>query len=156
MFKRVIVPLDGSRLAEGVLPFLKDIAGPLDLEVTLLRVLQPLPPEVIEGSRSLAVEDIPERFREAYAYLRPLAATLEAKGVRVDCKVRRGEPVTEILGGAAEAKADLIAMSTHGRTGLSRLLFGSVAEAVLRRAAVPVFVLRLTEKALADDPCMVN
>lgn len=149
MFKRVLVPLDGSKVAEGVLPLLKQIAGPLDLEVTLLRVLQPLPPEVIEGTRHVVVEDVEGRFKEAFGYLAPIAAAIETTGVRVATDVRRGEPVTEILEGAKAAKADLIAMTTHGRSGFSRLLFGSVAEAVLRHTDIPVFLMRLTEKAAA-------
>src|SRR5918994_2481002 len=60
-FRRVLVPLDGSALAEGVIPLLESIAGPLDLEVTLLRVLQPLPPEIIEGTRHLVIEDVEAR-----------------------------------------------------------------------------------------------
>ena len=152
MFKRVIVPLDGSKVAEGVLPLLTQIAGPLDLEVTLLRVLQPLPPDVIEGTRYITIEDIPGRFKEAKAYLAPIATALEATGVQVATDVRRGDPVTEILQGAKDAKADLIAMTTHGRSGFSRLLFGSVAEAVLRQTDIPVFLMRLTDKAAAARP----
>ena len=147
MFKRVLVTLDGSKVAEGVLPLLKQIAGPLDLEVTLLRVLQPLPPDVIEGTRYITVEDIPGRFKNAYEYLAPIAADLEATGVRVAADVRRGDPVTEIVQAARDAKADMIAMTTHGRSGFSRLLFGSVAEAVLRQTEIPVFLMRLTDKA---------
>jgi hypothetical protein len=63
--------------------------------------------------------------------------------------VRRGEPVAEILQGAREAEADLIAMTTHGRSGLRRLLFGSVAEAVLRQAEIPVFLMRLANDQAA-------
>jgi nucleotide-binding universal stress UspA family protein len=146
MFKRVLVTLDGSKVAEGVLPLLEQIAGPLDLEVTLLRVLQPLPPNAIEGTRHVTVEDIPGRFKNAYAYLAPIATSLEATGVRVATDVRRGDPVTKILEAAKDAKADLIAMTTHGRSGFSRLLFGSVAEAVLRQTDIPVFLMRLTDK----------
>lgn len=148
MFKRVVVPLDGSPLAEGILPFLTQIAGPLDLHVTLLRVLQPMPPEVVEGSRHVIVEDVEKRVAEAHAYLAPIAVALERTGVRVETEVRRGEVVEEILLGAKAAGADLIAMTTHGRSGLSRLLFGSVAEAVLRETEVPVFMMRLTRKNL--------
>jgi nucleotide-binding universal stress UspA family protein len=149
MFKRVIVPLDGSPLAESIIPFLLQIAGPLDLEVLLLRVLQPIPPEVIEGSRYVVIEDVEKRAAEAREYLAPIAARLKAAGVRVSLDVRRGEPVVEILAGAHEVGADLIAMTTHGRSGLGRLLFGSVAEAVLRQAEVPVFLMRFTKEAAA-------
>jgi nucleotide-binding universal stress UspA family protein len=149
VYKRVIVPLDGSPIAEGIVPFILDIAGPLDIEVTLLRITVPVPPTVIEGSRHVEVEDPEKRRMEAEEYLAPLAATLRAKGVRVKTTVRRGEPAKEILAGAREAGADLIAMTTHGRTGLGRVLFGSVAEAVLRHADVPVLMIRQTEAQLA-------
>jgi nucleotide-binding universal stress UspA family protein len=149
MFKRVVVPLDGSPLAESIIPFLLEIAGPLDVEVVLMRVLQPIPPEVIEGSRYVVVEDVEKRAAEAREYLAPIARRLKDAGVRVTVDVRRGDPVTEILGGAREAGADLIAMTTHGRSGLGRLLFGSVAEAVLRQTEVPVFLMRFTKEAAA-------
>jgi nucleotide-binding universal stress UspA family protein len=147
MYRRVVVPLDGSPLAEGILPFILEIAGPLDLEVRLVRVVQPLAPEVIEGARHVVLEDVEGRLAEARSYLEPLAAALEAKGVRTEIAVRHGLPPREIVAAAHEMKADLIAMTTHGRSGLGRLLFGSVAEAVLRQADVPVFLMRLTEQA---------
>lgn len=149
MYKRVLVPLDGSALAEGALPLMLEIAGPLDLEVVLLRVVQPLPPEVVEGSKHVVIENVPARIAEARAYLARIVAKLERRGIRTQIDVRRGNPVREIVGAAQEANADLIAMTTHGRSGLGRLLFGSVAEAVLRQAELPVLLMRLTEKQAA-------
>lgn len=148
MYKRALVPLDGSMVAEGIIPFVLEIAGPLDMEVALLRVVVPIPPTVIEGVR-VEVEDIDRRRAEADEYLASIAVELRAKGVRVRTMVRRGEPAHEILGGAREAGAELIAMTTHGRSGLGRLLFGSVAEAVLRQSEVPVFLMRQTEAQVA-------
>lgn len=145
MYKRVVVPLDESRVAEAIIPFILEIAGPLDLEVVLVRVLQPMVPVVVEATRQVEVEDVEARREAAEEYLRPVVLELERKGVRVHTMVRRGEPAPEIVAGAREAGADLIAMTTHGRGGLGRLLFGSVAEAVLRRAEIPVFLMRLTE-----------
>ena len=149
MYKRVTVPLDGSMVAEGIIPFMLEIAGPLDMEIVLLRVLVPVPPTVIEGSRHIEVEDVERRRAEAEAYLAPIAAELRTKGVRVRTLVRRGEPASEIIAGAREAGSDLIAMTTHGRSGLGRLLFGSVAEAVLRHSDIPVFLMRQTEAQVA-------
>jgi nucleotide-binding universal stress UspA family protein len=80
--------------------------------------------------------------QKADEYLRAVAATPVLAGLRVFTTVRAGEAPQEIIGAARELQADVIAMSTHGRTGLRRLLFGSVAEAVVRAAHVPVFVLR--------------
>lgn len=149
MYKRVLVPLDGSTVAEAILPFLLEIAGPLDMDVVLVRVLEPIPPTVLEGARHVLVEDVEARRADAAAYLAPIAERLRARGVRAETAVRRGEPADEIVEGARDAGADLIAMTTHGRTGLRRLVFGSVAEAVLRHANVPVFLMRQTERQMA-------
>ena len=149
MYKRALVPLDGSIVAEGIIPFVLEIAGPLDMEVVLLRVLLPIRPSVIEGTRYVELEDPEKRRAEAEEYLAPIAVELRAKGVKATTMVRRGEPPEEILAGAREAGADLIAMTTHGRSGLGRLLFGSVAEAVLRQSEVPVFLMRQTEFQVA-------
>ncbi len=144
MYRRVLVPLDGSPLAEGILPFILEIAGPLDMEVVLLRVVTPVPPTVVEGSRFVEVDDVQRRQAEARDYLSTLATDLGARGLKSTRLVRTGEPVAEILAGAREVGADLIAMTTHGRSGLGRLLFGSVAEAVLRESETPVFLMKLT------------
>jgi nucleotide-binding universal stress UspA family protein len=149
MYKRVLIPVDGSEVAEAIVPFIIDIAGPLDMEVVLLRVNTPVMPVAIEGSRHVMLEDIEGRHREALAYLTSLAKEMQTKGLRVETVVRRGEPVSEILNAARVVSADLIAMTTHGRTGPARLLFGSVAEGVLRQADIPVFLMRQTERDVA-------
>jgi nucleotide-binding universal stress UspA family protein len=149
MYKRAVVPLDGSPTAEGIIPLLTQIAGPLDMSVVLLRVLEPIPPIVADPGQPVIVEDLPARMRDAEEYLAPLAAALRARGVRTSWVIRRGRADQEILAAARDAGADLIAMSTHGRSGLGRLLFGSVAEQVLRHADIPVFMMRETEARLA-------
>jgi nucleotide-binding universal stress UspA family protein len=149
MYKRVIVPLDGSPLAEEMLRFIVDIAGPLDLEVVLLRVIRVLPRQATESVRAAILEEAELTAADALEYLAPLAGELRRRGIRVRTEVRRGEPVDEIVDCASEVGADLIAMTTHGRTGLGRWLFGSVAEAVLREAEIPVFLMRMTEAQVA-------
>ena len=149
MYKRALVPLDGSAVAEGIVPFVLEIAGPLDIEVTLLRVVVPTPPVVVEGSSYIVVDDLEKQQAEAEAYLAGIVAELRTKGVRVKSVIRRGEPVAAILDGAREAGADLIAMTTHGRSGFGCLLFGSVAEAVLRHSQVPVLLMRQTAAEVA-------
>jgi nucleotide-binding universal stress UspA family protein len=148
--KRVLVALDGSPSSEAVLRFLLDIAGPLDMTVRLLRVLEPIPPMPIEGTRHFTLEDVETRRHEAESYLAQIAAALRARGVSVTFEIRRGRPEEEILAAAREGRADLIAMATHGRTGLGRLLFGSVAEAVLRHATIPVLLMRQPEPVAAE------
>jgi len=149
MYKRTLVPLDGSSVAEAIIPFIVDIAGPLDMEVVLLRVIEPVPPVVIEGTRHVEVEDVEARRTDAEEYLAPIAVELRNKAVRVESRVRRGNATEEIVAAAREIGADLIAMSTHGRGGLGRLMFGSVAQGVLRQVDVPVFLMRTTEAQVA-------
>ena len=108
MYRRVLVPLDGSRLAEGILPFVLQIAGPLDLEVALVQVVEPIMTQTLEGTGHAPVDD----------------ADLRSRGVRVTTDARHGEPLAELLAAARDSRADLIAMTTHGRSGLGRLLFG--------------------------------
>ena len=138
--KRVLVALDGSTACEAVLRLLMEIAGPLDMTVMLLHVLEPITPPVTDGA--VVFDDVEARRDQAEEYLAPISAALRSQGVNTSWAIRRGRPADEILAAAQEGGADLIAMATHGRTGIGRLLFGSVAEAVLRRAPVPVFMIR--------------
>jgi nucleotide-binding universal stress UspA family protein len=97
-------------------------------------------PMAIEGRAIFAPADVAAKLNEAQEYQR---------GVRVTTDARYGEPVTEIVAAARETEADIIAMTTHGRGGFGRLLFGSVAEAVLRQAEIPVLMMRLTERQVS-------
>jgi nucleotide-binding universal stress UspA family protein len=143
-YRRVLVPLDGSPLAEAVLPFVSRLARPLGLEIALLRVVPTVIPQVVEGSRRVVMDDPGRLTLEAEEYLKGVADRLCADGFTTLTAVRSGEAASEILAGAHECQADLVAMTTHGRSGLGRLFFGSVAEAVLRRAEVPVLLVRAT------------
>ncbi len=149
MYKRAVIPLDGSPVAEAILPMILEIAGPMDMQVVLLRVVQPLAPMAIDSGRHIVVEALESQQSDAMEYLAPLAVELRNKGIRVETLVRRGIPSDEILACARETSADLIAMTTHGRSGLGRLLFGSVAEEVLRHSDIPVFLMRCTEADVA-------
>ncbi len=149
MYKRALVPLDGSPVAETILPFILEIAGPLDMEVVLLRVVQPVPSKVLEDSHQVVAEAVEARQIDAEEYLAALAVELRSKGARVETRVHRGTPAAEIVAGARLTQADLIAMTTHGRSGLGRLMFGSVAQAVLRHSDIPVFLMRATEAQVA-------
>ena len=149
MYKRALVPLDGSMIAEAIVPFILEIAGPLDMEVVLLRVVVPAPPVLFEGASHVIVDDVDKLRTEAEEYLASIATALRARGVRVTIHVRVGDAVSQILAGAHEVDADLIAMTTHGRGGLGRLMFGSIAEAVLRQAEIPVFLMRQTKAQVA-------
>jgi nucleotide-binding universal stress UspA family protein len=135
-------------VAETIVPFVLQIAGPLDMEITLFRVV--VPPPIAIDERDSRVDQVDKLCIDAEEYLTAIAAELRAKGLRVDTQVRTGDDaVEEILAGARDVGADLIAMTTHGRGGLGRLLFGSVAEAVLRQADIPVFLMRQTKAQVA-------
>jgi nucleotide-binding universal stress UspA family protein len=149
VYKRVLVPLDGSPVAEAIVPFILQIAGPLDMTVRLLGVVEPIQATMVENAGTILAQDLAARVRYAEDYLAPIAAELRGRGVDADWEVRHGSPATTILTAAKSWGADLIAMSTHGRSGLGRLLFGSVAEHVLRHAGVPVFLMRQTEAQVA-------
>ncbi len=150
-FHRALIPLDGSATAAAIIPAFLTLALSLKLEVVLLQVLARVTPPATEGvgTRRLIADPMERLQQEAEAYLGRIADELCARGLTVQTAVRVGEPASEIVQGALECQADLIAMTTHGRSGLSRLFFGSVAEAVLRRASVPVFLMRITEAEAA-------
>jgi nucleotide-binding universal stress UspA family protein len=139
---RILVPLDGSEVSEAVLPVVAGLAGPFDLTIDLLHAVEPLTPSVLAEVGSRADEILDRRQAEAEAHLRQLADALEARGLRVRHAVRGGPAAETIRRYGEDEKIGLIAMTTHGRSGLPRLLFGSVAERILRTATVPVLLLK--------------
>ncbi len=145
---RILVPLDGSDLSRGILPIVARLAGPFDLTIALLRVIEPFPAyAATETSVESAAQLLRMATADAEAGLAEVAASLEARGLRVQWTVREGLAVDVILGHAREAGVDLIAMSTHGRSGLGRFVIGSVAEEVLRAATVPVLIWKASAEA---------
>jgi nucleotide-binding universal stress UspA family protein len=142
MLKRILVPLDGSPLAEAVLPEVKELAALHEAEVVLVRVAWA---HAFPGMS--AVDAQVRAVDEAQAYLALVETDLVAHGLSVRSVVRYGHAAEEILDHARVENADLIAMSTHGRSGVRRWVLGSVAETVVRHAAVPVLLVRLTGPA---------
>jgi nucleotide-binding universal stress UspA family protein len=140
MAKRVLVPLDETVEAESVVDLVADLAKGGGASVRLLHVA-PVPDNVVSDGKIVAYAD-QEGARlesEGMDYLRAIEARL---GVPAECVVRFGEPVREILTEADAFGADLVVMSTKAASGLSRVVLGSVAELVLRKAAAPVMLYR--------------
>jgi nucleotide-binding universal stress UspA family protein len=138
--KRVIVPLDGSELAESVLPSVEELAKKLDLEVTLLGVYG-VPPGVSSAGEGEAF--IGGLRAETLAYLEKKAAELKSKGLdKVSCVAKEGLAADEIISTARRTLDNLIAMCTHGRAGVTRWMLGSVTETVVRHSGDPVLVIR--------------
>jgi nucleotide-binding universal stress UspA family protein len=144
MYERVLIPLDGSELAETVLPFAEHVAGPSDAEVVLLQVVEPPSPITALGTGGIiGPDEFYLRQAAAKRYLDTVAGRLRANGLRVRTLLGLGTPAAEIAATARAERADLIAMATHGRSGFKRAIFGSVANEVLRSAAVPVLAIRM-------------
>jgi nucleotide-binding universal stress UspA family protein len=141
MLKRILVPLDGSPLAEAVLPHATELAAFHKAEVVLLRVAlaHTLPGVNAVDAQVRAVD-------EAQTYLVKIETDLVARGLAVKSVVRYGHAADEILDHARTGEVGLIAMSTHGRSGFRRWIVGSVAESVLRHAPVPVLLVRTTAR----------
>jgi len=139
----ILVPLDGSQLAETVLPFVEELAGRLTLPVNLLRVAS-LPSASEPYSAALLAAshlDIDEQSeRDAVAYLKGVAARMSAKGLTVHWRVYKGAPVHTIDHVAKETPNTLVALTTHRRSGIKRLVVGSVADAVIHDSGHPVLV----------------
>ncbi len=135
MIERIVVPLDGSLTAEAVLPQVRRLLYRNDSEVILVRAVVPPP---VENSMMVAEAGL----GAAREYLLGKKEALEGAGARVKAVVRVGSPLGVVLEVAEEEKATLIAIATHGATGLSRMIMGSVAEALLRKTPIPVLAVR--------------
>jgi nucleotide-binding universal stress UspA family protein len=146
MFRRLLVPLDGSRLAECVLPIVERSAKLFDCDVTLLHVIEKRAPTSIHGDTHL------RDYAEAERYLADLVEQLEAAGLRVDSHVHevpRGDVPRCIAEHARELNQDLIVLCSHGMGGMRRLVFGSNAEQVLTHGITPVMLIQPDERGVA-------
>ena len=149
MFRSTLVPLDGSKLAECALPYAEELAKCCNTEQVVLVSVT----ERVEGYRLLddssqpsgqriAPEAVGKKEKEAQRYLDGVSKMLKAQGVKVQTEVLLGNPAEEITLFAKYHEIGLIVMSSHGRSGPSRLAFGSVADKVFRSTNVPVLMVR--------------
>jgi nucleotide-binding universal stress UspA family protein len=151
MLNRILVPLDGSTLAERALSCAVTLARGLPAELVLFRAIW-IPPDELGILNRAAVEldEIADRVRaEADDYLGTLVAQLRDGGLNARHAVRRGPAAEAILDYAEQANVDQIVMATHGYSGIKRWTHGSVAERVLQTARVPLLLVRVTEQDLA-------
>ena len=146
MFMRILVPLDGSELAEKALLQATSLC-PEAGEIVLLQVLRlPLPVMTPDVGMTMPMADMDEMLDEAMGYLNKWVDQLTSEGIKASAVVVEGDNIAEaITDYAKEHESALIVKSTHGRGGLSRLVFGSVAEGVLRRTPCPVMFIRVSE-----------
>jgi nucleotide-binding universal stress UspA family protein len=138
-YKKILVPLDGSDIAEAILPEIEKVAIASKTRISLLHVIYVYPIPWEDMTRLDAISR-----REAKEYLGRIEERLKGKGFNVESHVRQGNDAGEILDYCEQSDIDLIAMSTHGRSGVKRWLLGSVAEKVMRHTTKPVLLVRST------------
>jgi len=145
MYTKILVPLDGSDLAEKVLPHAIALAKGSGAEVTLATVV-----ELNLGAAGAKLDAFPQAAAEqkmalrgeAMVYLQKVQRDLKDQGVRTDAVVLDGDVAIQIITYAEQKGFDLIAMATHGRSGIDRFLMGSIAEKVVRSTLKPVLLIR--------------
>jgi nucleotide-binding universal stress UspA family protein len=147
MYRRMLIPLDGSKTAEKILPYARSLAGKLKISVEFMGVV-----DLAEMAAHVSVDKthyiptlVEDVVRRGKSYLQGIAHSFA--GVSVKCVIKKGKPEDVIIEQAGADKNTLIAMATHGWSGLNRWLLGSVAEKVLRGSSNPLLLLRANEKA---------
>lgn len=143
MIKTILVPLDGSQRAEAILPEVLSLAEALAARVVLLRVIEPFPAIVSthDAWPVTYVEQIDHEVREASKYLQRIAEMHPGIG-QIQTRVLHGAVIESICQTAQEVEADLIAIASHGRSGLQSVFYGSVTAGVLQRIERPLLVIR--------------
>jgi nucleotide-binding universal stress UspA family protein len=148
-YRRAIVPLDGSELAESVLPHLEAVAS--NCQITTAELVRVVPPIEMHFKAALPMYSIQEKeiiagaLSDAEKYLLKVKARLDTTRMNVTTKVLSGDPAIELMKYIEKSRADLLVIATHGRSGVSHWVWGSVTEKLLHISCVPVFVIRPPE-----------
>jgi nucleotide-binding universal stress UspA family protein len=142
MYKTILAPLDGSKRAEAILPHVEEAARRYNAKVIFMQVIEQtmlfVDPQIILVEK----EQFEEVAKQAEAYLEGLRGEFRKKGIEVRTLTARGPTVKAIINAAEHENADLIAIASHGRTGLSRVFYGSVAAGILHRIDRPLLLIR--------------
>jgi nucleotide-binding universal stress UspA family protein len=146
MYKTIMVPLDGSELAECVLPYVEAFVNQCQVQtIVFIRVLEPLT-SATAREYSISLEEMEKREmgrkNTANLYLKEVAGRLKADGTKLKTEVLIGRVADELAEYAENSDIDLILIATHGRSGISRWVRGSVADRILRSASLPVMMIR--------------
>lgn len=149
MYIRILVPLDGSRLSEQVTPFVRPLAKKLTAHVKLFRVIEPVDPGLADPAHGRFLDQIATSMRnQAEDSLGNIRSAFTAAGIEVSSVAYEGSPASSIVAEANKDPAALIAMSTHGRSGVTRWFLGSVTDKVLHSVQNPLLIVR----SEATDP----
>lgn len=149
MYKKILVPLDGSRRAEAILPHVIEIAQNQGSILVLLTVVEPMLSTISPYSTQVSfdADAFDKQTETTRAYIDNLAQDLEARGVATIQSIEHGPIVRTIIDAAKHENVDLVAVASHGRTGMSRALYGSVAAALLYQIERPLLIIRTMEAA---------
>jgi nucleotide-binding universal stress UspA family protein len=144
MYKSILVPLDGSKRAEAILPHVENLAQRYKAQVIFLQVVEPAPVVVMPEMAYMALQQqgLAERTKQAESYLATHQGEFRKKGIETRTRVVYGPVVEAIINAAESDGADIIAIASHGRSGLSRVFYGSVAAGVLHRIDRPLLLIR--------------
>lgn len=142
MYKTILVPLDGSKCAEAILPHVEAMAKGFEADLVLMTAVDHAPPSVTRSGAQLEKEYVEKEQSESKAYLDRQKKNLAEKGIKVKVIVLHGRAVSAIIEAARDIDADLIAMGSHGRSGLTQAFYGSVASGVLNRIDRPLLLIR--------------
>lgn len=144
MYNTILVPLDGSQRAEKILPHVEALAQKFGSKLVLVQVVEPVAPLVspYESLPFYTPFEVDHMIEMAKAYLSDVQAKLVDKGIQAESCVENGPVVFSILSAATREQADLIALASHGRTGLARVFYGSTAAGMLNRTDRPLLLIR--------------
>jgi nucleotide-binding universal stress UspA family protein len=144
MYRYILVPLDGSERAEAILPHVEELAKRYDAQVILLQVVEALPRHLGPGGTVVALEqqELERHTEQALSYLTALREGFRAKDIDARTSIYYGPVVPAIIRAAECECADLIAMASHGRSGMSQVFYGSVAVGVLHSVDRPLLLVR--------------
>ncbi|MCI0396080.1 MAG: universal stress protein [Chloroflexi bacterium] len=142
MYRTILVPLDGSKRAEAILPHVEQLAHHFEARVIFLQVVEPRTPPVMPEGMLLNLDQIQQDFKEVDTYLAAKQGEFREMGIEARHTVEYGPVVQKIIDVAEREGADLIAMASHGRSGMSRVFYGSVAAGVLQRVDRPLLLIR--------------
>jgi nucleotide-binding universal stress UspA family protein len=143
MYEKILVPLDGSKRAEMIRPHVRELANKFQATVMLIKVIQYIYSDGIgEPYTSVSEKNFNAKLKESEVYLNKVASKFQSKGIVCKTLVAHGPIVEKIIEAAESEDADLIAMTSHGRGGLSRIFYGSVAAGILNRVDRPLFIVR--------------
>ena len=141
MFKKILFPTDFSDVSKKAVKYIKQLKGAGAQEVIILHVIDEKELLVLSRVAGQYLQITTQIEREVAEEMAAIEADMTTEGFRVTLKVKRGIPFTEIMTTAAEEKASLIVMGSHGRSNIEEMLIGSVSENVIRHAKVPLLVI---------------